>query len=119
MGAVSRVSQIAVPAADLEAAKAFYGGALGLPHLFDAPPGMSFFDCGGVRLMLAPAAQGGAIVYYEVDEVEAVHAALAAQGVQFDSPPHFVARVDDADLWLAVCRDPHGNLVGLTTHRRG
>ena len=35
-------------------ARAFYKETLRLPHLFDAGPSLSFFDCGGVRLMLAP-----------------------------------------------------------------
>ena len=56
---LSRIRQIALPVDSVEKAKRFYGDVLGMRHLFDAPPALSFFDCGGVRLMLAgPAAQG-------------------------------------------------------------
>lgn len=47
-----RIGQIAVPVTDLERAITFYRDALGLTFLFRAPPGLAFFDCGGVRLML-------------------------------------------------------------------
>ena len=49
----SRIAQVAIPIHDLERAKAFYGERLGLTHLFDAPPGLSFFQCGETRLMLS------------------------------------------------------------------
>ena len=56
---LSRIKQIAVPVDSVDKAKTFYRDALGMKHLFDAPPALSFFDCGGVRLMLAgPEAQG-------------------------------------------------------------
>ena len=54
---LDRIKQIAIPVNSVEEAKSFYRDTLGLRHLFDAPPALSFFDCGGVRLMLAgPAA---------------------------------------------------------------
>lgn len=117
----TRIAQIAIVVRDLERAKAFYRDRLGLTHLFDAPPGMSFFQCGEVRLMLAPPegpdTSGISIVYYEVEDIEAAHRTLAGEGVAFDSAPHFIARVGDSDLWLAICRDPDGNMVGLMSHK--
>lgn len=57
--ALERIKQIAVPVRDIKEAARFYRDTLRLRHLFDAPPALSFFDCGGVRLMLAgPEAQG-------------------------------------------------------------
>ena len=41
----THIAQIAVTVGDLERAKRFYGDSLGLAHLFDAPPGLSFFQC--------------------------------------------------------------------------
>jgi len=38
---------------DMDASVAFYRDVLGLRFLFEAPPQLAFFDCGGVRLMLA------------------------------------------------------------------
>src|SRR5260370_33247719 len=49
---ITRLGQIAVNAKDVDRAAAFYEDKLGLKLLFKAPPGLAFFDCGGVRLML-------------------------------------------------------------------
>ena len=46
---LSKIRQIALPVRDTTEAKRFYRDVLGLRHLFDAPPGLSFFDCGGVQ----------------------------------------------------------------------
>ena len=117
----SRIAQIAIVVRDLERAKHFYGELLGLRHLFDAPPGLSFFQCGEVRLMLTPPegpeTAGISIVYYDVADIEAAHRALADQGVQFESEPHFIAKVGESDIWLATCRDPDGNMVGLMSEK--
>jgi len=48
---LARIGQIAINAHDVDRATAFYRDVLGLPHLFRAGQ-LSFFDCGGVRLML-------------------------------------------------------------------
>lgn len=116
-----RIAQIAIVVRDLERAKSFYRDQLGLQWLFDAPPGMSFFECGGTRLMLAlpegPETAGISIIYYDVEDIEAAHRTLADQGVAFESEPHFLARVGDHDLWLAICRDPDGNMVGLMSEK--
>ena len=78
------IGQIGVSVRDLEAMTAFYRDALGIPFLF-AAPGMSFFDCGGVRLMLSLPESGhedrhGSILYFRVEDIEAAHAALAGRG---------------------------------------
>ena len=68
----ARIVQVAIPVHDLERAKAFYGSRLGLAHLFDAPPGLSFFQCGETRLMLSqpegPESAAASILYYDVPE---------------------------------------------------
>ncbi|MEA3050546.1 MAG: hypothetical protein QOG84_2382 [Sphingomonadales bacterium] len=112
--AVKSVAQAAITVSDLEAAKRFYGDALGLTHLFDAPPALAFYQCGATRLMLSAA--GGdevTILYYGVDDVPAAHEALTAQGTEFAEPPRVVGQVEGRDVWLAICRDPSGNAVGL------
>jgi methylmalonyl-CoA/ethylmalonyl-CoA epimerase len=111
---VSGLAQAAVTVGDIETAKAFYGGTLGLQHLFDAPPSLAFYQCGGTRLMLSAAGgEAGTILYYAVADVAAAHAALAAEGAAFDEPPRIVGQAGGRDVWLAICRDPHGNAVGL------
>src|SRR5262245_60651532 len=55
MVSLSQIGQISINVHDLPRAVAFYRDVLGMKHLFDAGPRLSFFDCGGVRLMLGPA----------------------------------------------------------------
>ncbi len=115
--APTRIAQIAVKVEDLERAKSFYRDVLGLEHLFDAPPGLVFFRCGETRLMLSrpegPDSAGSSILYYGVEDVEAAHRTMAEAGVAFEEAPRCIAKVDGRDVWLAICRDSEGNLIGL------
>ena len=118
---ITRIGQIAMPVSDLPRAVAFYRDVLGMRFLFEAPPAMAFFDCGGVRLMLSLPEQAGAdpgrqfasIIYYAVDDIQAAAAALEARGVLFEAAPHIVARLPHADLWMAFLRDPDRNLLAI------
>jgi methylmalonyl-CoA/ethylmalonyl-CoA epimerase len=49
---LEEIGQIAVPVSDIDRAIAFYRDILGMRFLFKAPPGLGFFDCNGVRLLL-------------------------------------------------------------------
>ncbi len=49
---LAEIGQISVPGQDVERATGFYRDRLGMRYLFAAPPGLSFFACGSVRLML-------------------------------------------------------------------
>ena len=113
----SHIVQIAIPIQDLDRAKRFYGGTLGLAHLFDAPPGLSFFQCGETRLMLSgpesPDQAKASIIYYGVPDARAAGAALAAEGATQIEPARCIARVGDRDIWLAIAEDGEGNLLGL------
>ena len=85
--ALGPLGQIALTVADLAAATEFYRERLGLPFLF-AAPNLAFFDCGGVRLMLATPERGeavaqGATLYFTVGDIHAAHRALAERGVPF------------------------------------
>jgi methylmalonyl-CoA/ethylmalonyl-CoA epimerase len=118
MVALNRIGQIALNVRDLRRAVNFYRDVLGMRHLFDAEPKMSFFDCGGVRLMLGVAEQAqfdhpASILYYRVDDIEAAHRELVAKGVRFEQAPHLVARLPDHDLWLGFARDSEDNLFAL------
>jgi len=46
------LAQIARTVRDIKESEAWYGGALGLPHLYSFGS-LAFFDCGGTRLMLS------------------------------------------------------------------
>lgn len=115
----SHISQIAIPVRDLDRAKRFYGESLGLSHLFDAPPGLSFFQCGQTRLMLSPPGDnpGSSILYYAVEDAGAAQRALAAEGVAFAEDARCIARVGTHDIWLAICQDGEGNHVGLMSEQ--
>ena len=117
---LSRIRQIAIPVDDVDKAKAFYKDVLGMAHLFDAPPGLSFFDCSGVRLMLCgPAAQGEdgpkqhAVLYYDVSDIKKTYASIKAAGAPALAEPHIIARVNDRDVWIAELADGQGNNVSL------
>jgi len=120
---IERIGQIAVLVRDVSRATAFYRDTLGLEFLFEAP-GMSFFDCGGVRLMLGlPEGEGAdrasSIIYYKVEDIRLAHQTLQERGVVFVSPPHPVAKMPDHELWLAFFKDSEGNLLGLMSEVRG
>jgi methylmalonyl-CoA/ethylmalonyl-CoA epimerase len=114
---VSGLAQVAVTVRDVERAKAFYRDVLGLNHLFDAPPGLSFLQAGATRLMLSqpegPETVGNSILYYGVEDVAAAYEAMRALGVAFEEAPKPIARVEGRDVHLAICRDSEGNLLGL------
>ena len=112
-----RIRQVAVTVRDLARAVAFYRDVLGLPFLFQAPPELAFFDCGGVRLMLSrpegAASEGNSILYYAVEDIAASHAVLTARGARAVGEPHLIARMPDHDLWFAEFRDSEENVLAL------
>lgn len=118
---LSTIGQIATVVHDVERAVGFYRDTLGMKLLFEVP-GMAFFDCAGVRLMLGlPSApehdHKGSILYFKVDDIEAAHRTLDARGVPFERPPHLVHKAEDHELWLAFFHDPDGNLLALMSER--
>ncbi len=119
---LSQIGQIGLTIDDLPRAVEFYRDTLGLRLLFQAPPNLAFFDCAGVRLMLAPVEKPGekfsSVVYFRVDDIRAAHETLAARGVPFESAPHLIARMPDHELWMAFFRDPSGNLLALMSEVR-
>lgn len=121
---LSSIGQLSVNVHDLDRAVAFYRDSLGLTFLFDAPPKMAFFDCGGLRLMLAVAEtpefdHPSSVIYFRVDDIEAAHEALAGRGVEFEGPPHVVHKTEQYELWMAFLRDSEGNLLALMNERAG
>ena len=119
---LAQIGQIAVPVSDVGRAIAFYRDVLGMRFLFQAPPGLGFFDCAGVRLMLdAPAkaqAGQGSVIYYKVPDLHAAFETLTARGVTFEAKPHLIAKLPDHELWMAFFRDPDANLLALMSEVR-
>jgi methylmalonyl-CoA/ethylmalonyl-CoA epimerase len=117
MSSATGVMQLAFTVRDLAVAKTFYGEVLGLQHLFDAPPGLSFYDCGGVRILLgtqggAPGT-GGTLAYLRVADLRGYAAQLCERGAAFGEAPRMIARLADREVWLAIVNDPDGNSIGL------
>ena len=118
------VVQIAQRAEDLERAAAFYTRLLGVaPSATYDPPGLVFFDLGGVRLLLDRAAPS-ALHYLRVDDIDAAVERLRTDGVKVESDPHVIFTHEDGTLgpadtdeWQAFVRDSEGNLVGLVEQR--
>ena len=120
---LGQIGQIAVSVSDIGRAIAFYRDILGMRFLFHAPPGLGFFDCAGVRLMLdAPARvesqNYSSVIYYKVLDLHAAFETLSARGVRFEAGPHLVAKLPDHELWMAFFRDPDGNLLALMSEVR-
>jgi methylmalonyl-CoA/ethylmalonyl-CoA epimerase len=113
----THLAQVAIPVHDLSRAKSFYGERLGLAHLFDAPPGLSFFQCGETRLMLSqpegPETAAGSILYYGVASARDAADDLVAGGVTLEEEARRIAQVGGRDVWLAIARDSEGNLIGI------
>jgi predicted enzyme related to lactoylglutathione lyase len=114
---LSRIGQIAVNVRDVKRAIAFYRDTLGMEFLFEVPS-MGFFNCGGIRLMLAEAESTesdhpASIVYYGVDDIGQTFDMLSQRGVEFVSPPRRIATVADHELWMAFFRDCEQNVLGL------
>ena len=115
---IIRLGQIAINAKDVDRAAKFYEEKLGLKLLFKAPPGLAFFDCGGVRLMLGRAEKPeldhpGSVLYFDVPDIQAAYGKLKASGVGFEDEPHLIAKMPAHDLWMTFFRDSEGNLLAL------
>ncbi|MGD2133105.1 MAG: VOC family protein [Maricaulaceae bacterium] len=115
-----RLNQVTVPVTDYAASVAFYR-SLGLVQIVDSPPRYARFECpdadGGepatFSLHADPSVRPGegALVYFEVDDLDALIARLKAEGADVLSEPR------DMDyLWReADVRDPSGNRIRLYT----
>ncbi|MEO8070632.1 MAG: VOC family protein [Acidobacteriota bacterium] len=114
---LSRIHQLSMRVHDVDRAARFYRDVLGLRFLFAVPPGLAFFDCDGVRLMLTtpePAFDHpGSILYFGVDDIQAMCATLKDRGASFRTEPHRIATLADREVWLADFEDTEGNTLAL------
>lgn len=103
------LNQITLPCLDYDESVAFYR-RLGLTQIVDSPPRYARFETpSGTTLSVHTAAAddiaAGVTIYFEVDDVDATVAALAKDGIEFDSEP-----TDERWQWReARLRDPAGN----------
>ena len=116
------IGQLLIPVENLDRAITFYRDTLGLRFLFSAPPQMSFFQAGDVRLLVGvPESdkdrQRGSAVYFRVPDIHTVFTTLSARGVAFGTPPHLVHRTPTSELWLSDFKDPDGNQLVLMSEK--
>ena len=115
------IGQIAVRATDLPRAVRFYRDVLGLTYLFEAP-GLAFFQCGGIHLMLSGAESSefdhaASVLYFDVADIQAAYRSLIERGVRFRDEPHIVHRAGDRNLWMAFFDDSEGNVFAIRCWR--
>jgi methylmalonyl-CoA/ethylmalonyl-CoA epimerase len=127
------ILQVAQRVENLDRATAFYACLLGRePAARFVPPGLVFFDLGGVRLLLDKGPAGktsgdkapSGLIYLKVDDIAATIERLRGDGVEIAGEPHVIFQhTDDRigpaghDELLAFVKDSEGNLLGLVEHR--
>jgi DNA-binding CsgD family transcriptional regulator/catechol 2,3-dioxygenase-like lactoylglutathione lyase family enzyme len=120
-GQLGPIGQISRSVRDIKTAEAWYGGVLGLRHLYTFG-NLAFFDCGGTRLFLtAESEEAGAesILYFRVADIAAKHSELAARGVEFKGAPHMIHRhADGTEEWMAFFVDPEGRPLALMSQAK-
>ena len=115
------IGQIAVRIKDLPRAVRFYREVLGLTYMFEAP-GLAFFECGGVHLMLSGAESpefdhASSVLYFDVAEIQVAYRELLGRGVSFRDEPHVVHRDGNRELWMAFFDDGEGNVFAIRCWR--
>ena|SRR5664279_5722205 len=104
---------------DIELAKPFYEGQLGLTLIEETPAGIRFGAGKGSQLTIRrgqPPAGGLTVMHFEVDDVEAVVRDLTSRGVifeEYETPKtvNFIAQF--GPVRAAWFKDPAGNVLGL------
>jgi catechol 2,3-dioxygenase-like lactoylglutathione lyase family enzyme len=113
-------SSAIVAVKDLERARAFYAGTLGLEADGDMD-GVLAFRTGATRLVVYPSDvagtnQANAVVWDAGADFDAIHAELKAKGVTFEEYPDMGLTVRDGvhatgDFKAAWFKDPDGNIL--------
>lgn len=115
------LGQVARTTCNTAAARDWYRDVLGLPELYTFG-NLSFFDLGGVRLMLTEEEGGGgseSLLYLRVPDIHASKEAMEGRGVRFTHAPHLIHRHDDGtEEWMAFFEDNEGRPLALMTQVR-
>jgi catechol 2,3-dioxygenase-like lactoylglutathione lyase family enzyme len=112
------IGQILRVVSDIPRAVDWYGGVLGLQHLYTFGD-LAFFDCAGTRLFLSLPENGSVpkdqtVLYFRVTDIHAAHEQLTARGVKFESAPHMIFRHDTGmEEWMAFFTDPDGGTLAV------
>lgn len=107
---------------DIEKAKAFYGGTLGLKLTRENEGGVTYEAGGGTNVEVYPSQYAGTakntVVGFRVDDLEAAMEQMRGKGIRFEEydfpglkTENGVAKLgDDKGAWFA---DPDGNILAL------
>lgn len=114
---LGKIGQISITVKDLDRAVEFYRYRLGIKYVF-AAPGMAFFDCEGISLMLAiPESEEfdhpASIIYFSVQDINLAYEELSAREVEFIGKPHLIVKMETYDLFMAFFRDSENNVLAL------
>ena len=116
--AVNRI--VANVAADrIDAAKAFYGDALGMTVVMDMGWILTFASDGSAAPQISVATEGGSgtpvpDISIEVDDLAEVHQRMQAAGLSFEYGPV----TEPWGVRRFYVRDPFGRLINILEHRR-
>ncbi|MFQ6615542.1 MAG: VOC family protein [Fidelibacterota bacterium] len=96
------IGQVTLSVEDLDRAVAFYPG---------------------LRLMLVVPENGvtdhgNSILYSRVSDIQTMARRMIDRGIVFKSDLHFVAKMEDHDLWMAFFHDSEGNTLALMAEIR-
>jgi predicted enzyme related to lactoylglutathione lyase len=113
-----KLDHLRIPVTDLARSRAWYTDTIGLTVEFEVPERqtVALQDGAGFTILLqqGPGAvqPGGCALWFQVDDVDATHAAWTARGVQFAHAPRTTYWGYGAEL-----QDPDGYLVRLWDQR--
>ena len=110
-----------IPVTDLDRAKQFYGGILGLTLLWENPASIRFGCGGGTQLSVfrrGPSTADHTLAHFEVSDIEAAVRELEARNVEFldytegplQTTGHIAQLGPARGAWF---HDPDGNTLGL------
>lgn len=111
---IHSIGQIARFVSDIEASTAWFRDVIGLRHLFTFGD-MSFFDCGGTRLLLNLGnPETNSLIYFKVPDIHQTQAYLIQNNVEIVSAPHMIHQHEDGtEEWMAFFNDPDGQPLGI------
>ncbi len=119
---IDKIGQIAITVSNIEKSMLFYRDTIGLKYLFH-DNNVALFDLNGIRLMLGKNESDqkkpfGMIIYFMVNEINSEFEKIKNKGVKTIREPHFTAKYNDKEIWLAFFKDMDENIFALMEERR-
>lgn len=125
MSLKDKTSSAIVAVADLDAAKAFYGGLLALPESDEAEGGVATYRTGDTWLVVYQSENvrpgtGNAVAWSGGDDVEAIADDLRARGVALEEYPELGMEIERGvhragDFRAIWFKDPDGNILHVNS----